>query len=261
LGYAQRSAWENSSMLALLAPQPLRELLLREAAPLQLAPPAVNDMTSGRNLRLPRLPLFAEAAPAPLPAQAPTAEGASLQLPAMQLRPEPIAPVLPDLAVPAPAPLAAEAIAPAPLPAAAQPADVSTKVALREPIAAHAVQPAYPERALLRGIEGSVRLSYSVDADGHVTDVRVEKSAMDNLLDSAAVAALRKWRFVPGSFEADSRRYSRLFAFALQAGGSKAGFAEEGVDPNECRIVTGTRICRRPGDAAQVDLEATAALD
>lgn len=265
LGYAQRAAWENSTMLALLAPQPLRELLLREAAPVQVSPLAVNDMTTGRTLRLPRLPLFAEPAPAPVEA-APPATAAPLataapQLPALQLKPEAVAPALADVAVAAPAPLAAKTVAPAlpAQPASAAPVPVTEKITLRDPIAAHAVQPAYPERALLRGVEGTVRLSYSVDEDGRVTDVQVEQSAPESMFDAAAVTALKKWRFVPGSFEAGSRRYSRQFVFALQ-GGSKAGFAEDGLDPNECRMVTGTRICRRPGDAAQVELEA-AALD
>nr|WP_305119208.1 M56 family metallopeptidase [Tahibacter harae] len=262
LGYAQRAAWENSTMLALLAPQPLRELLLREAAPVQVSPLAVNDMTAGRTLRLPRLPQLAEPAPAPVaaaPVEAvPLASAAAPQVPALKLAPEAAAPVPVEAAVAAPAPAAAETAAAEPAPAATAP--VAEKITLRDPIAAHAVQPAYPERALLRGVEGTVRLSYSLDEDGRVTDVRVEQHAPESLFDTAAVTALKKWRFVPGSFEAGSRRYSRLFVFALQGAGSKAGFAEDGVDPNECRMVTGTRICRRPGDVAQVELEA-AALD
>lgn len=270
LGYAQRAAWESSTVLALLAPQPLRELLLREAAPVQLSPLAVADMTAGRTLRLPRLPLLAEPVPPPVataPVQAVPAEAVPLagvavpQVTAPPLAAEADTPAPVEAAGAAPALVAAETVAPAaPESAAVESAAVAEKIPLRDPIAAHAVQPAYPERALLRGVEGTVRLSYSVDEDGRVADVQVEQSAPESLFDAAAVTALKKWRFVPGSFEAGARRYSRQFVFALQGSGSKAGLAEDGLDPTECRMVTGTRICRRTADAAQVELEA-AALD
>lgn len=111
----------------------------------------------------------------------------------------------------------------------------------------------------MRGTEGSVKLSYVVDDAGRVRDVRVEHAAPAAVFDSVAVAALRKWRFVPGSFEAGTRRYTRQFVFALN--GAVASAMEEAVDANDCRLITGTRICRRAGDLGQVELQTTAALD
>jgi hypothetical protein len=66
------------------------------------------------------------------------------------------------------------------------------------------------------------------------------------------MTALRKWRFVPGSFEAGTRRYSRLFVFALEGGATlPAGPIEDTmVEAGDCRTITGTRICRRAGDIA-----------
>jgi len=265
LGYAQRATWENSNMLALLAPQPLRELLLRDQTVLRVAPVAVSDMIADRrDVRLPRLPTFAEqAAPdtavdprvlmpvavAPagaMPAEVPTVLPASL----VEAAPMAVQP----LPVPATAAPAAEAAAPLKL---------DTVVAVREPMAAHAVQPSYPERALLRGLEGSVRLSYYVDEEGRVRDVRVEQSSPPSVFDSAAMSALRKWRFVPGSFEPGSRRYSRQFVFALEGGSEiPAGEVEETVESGDCRTITGSRICRRPGDTGASPMtEITAGLN
>jgi bla regulator protein blaR1 len=257
LGYTQRAAWENSTMLALLAPQSLREVLLRDPAQIRSAPPVVADMLADRTLRLPRLPLLAEpvaepvAPPAAEAVPASAAETVALSAPAL-VEPKVIA------AVPPPAAAVATPVADAPAPAALQPTRIEA-TAVREPIAAHAVQPAYPERALLRGAEGSVKLSYIVDDAGRVRDVRVEQSTPAAMFDSAALTALRKWRFVPGSFEAGTRRYTRQFVFALN--GASASAVEESVDANDCRLITGTRICRRAGDLGQVELQATAALD
>lgn len=252
LGYAQRSSWQNSTMLALLAPQSLREVLLRDPAAIEVAPLSVDNMVADRRaLRLPRLPVLAEPVVAETPVDAPAAPSVSLPTvapvavasigPSVDLMTKPV-----DVAPPAPiAPPAAEAAPPAAT-------KLAPVVAVREPMAAHAVQPLYPERALLRGIEGSVRLSYYVDDDGRVRDVRVEQSNPPSAFDAAAMAALRKWRFVPGSFEAGTRRYSRQFVFALEGGAAlPAGPIEETtVEAGDCRTITGTRICRRAGDIA-----------
>ncbi|WP_257385099.1 M56 family metallopeptidase [Tahibacter caeni] len=257
LGYAQRSAWENANMLALLAPQPLRELLLRDQAGITAAPIAVADMIGDRRgVRLPRLPILAE--PAVVEPVAPALTAAPpAALPITQTAPPSEAPAVASLVETAPVkPLPAAVPAPSPASDAtpAAPQTLDTVVAIREPMAAHAVQPLYPERALLRGIEGSVRLSYYVDEDGRVRDVRVEQSNPPTVFDSAALSALRKWRFVPGSFEAGSRRYSRLFVFALEGGAPlPAGSAIEEattLEAGDCRTITGSRICRRAGDSA-----------
>jgi hypothetical protein len=74
------------------------------------------------------------------------------------------------------------------------------------------------------------------------------------------MTALRKWRFVPGSFEAGTRRYSRLFVFALEGGATlPAGAVEETatLESGDCRTITGTRICRRAGDIASPVTEIT----
>lgn len=58
--------------------------------------------------------------------------------------------------------------------------------------------PAYPRLAVKRGYEGSVTLLASVDAQGRCTGVSILSSSGHGILDDAAVAAVRRWTFVPG---------------------------------------------------------------
>ena len=57
------------------------------------------------------------------------------------------------------------------------------------------VAPRYPMPAQLAHIEGVVVLDAVIDATGRVTDVRVTRSIQ--LLDQAAIDAVRQWRFTP----------------------------------------------------------------
>ena len=57
--------------------------------------------------------------------------------------------------------------------------------------------PRYPPSAQRSGIEGTVVLVISIDAQGNVLDIEVEKSSRNRDLDRAAVEAARKWRFTP----------------------------------------------------------------
>lgn len=55
----------------------------------------------------------------------------------------------------------------------------------------------YPRNAVLESLEGTVRLRVTIDVDGHVTAVRVERSSGHAILDGAAVNAVRRWRTRP----------------------------------------------------------------
>jgi protein TonB len=61
-------------------------------------------------------------------------------------------------------------------------------------------KPAYPDSAKSRGVRGSVELDVVVKKDGTVGDVQVKKS-LDSELDEAAVQAMKKWEFEPGTKE------------------------------------------------------------
>lgn len=55
----------------------------------------------------------------------------------------------------------------------------------------------YPRLAQLRGWEGKVVLKVRVSASGKATDILVETSSGHELLDEAAIEAVRSWRFSP----------------------------------------------------------------
>jgi TonB family protein len=58
------------------------------------------------------------------------------------------------------------------------------------------VPPAYPAIALKMRIEGTVKLDVTIDPDGSVEDVKVVSG--HQLLASAAIDAVKKWRYEPG---------------------------------------------------------------
>lgn len=55
----------------------------------------------------------------------------------------------------------------------------------------------YPERAIKRNQEGLVMLRVTLSAEGVPISVTVEESSGHELLDSAALNAVKKWRFTP----------------------------------------------------------------
>ena len=61
--------------------------------------------------------------------------------------------------------------------------------------------PRYPRAARRRGIEGRLVLQVLVDARGAARSVEVFATSGHGLLDEAARAAVRRWRFVPGRRE------------------------------------------------------------
>lgn len=57
--------------------------------------------------------------------------------------------------------------------------------------------PIYPQLARERGWEGVVLLSVFVQNDGKPGKVNIEKSSGYNILDHAALKAVKKWQFLP----------------------------------------------------------------
>jgi TonB family protein len=67
-----------------------------------------------------------------------------------------------------------------------------------QPRAISVVQPNYSERARTAGIEGTVLLEVLIGADGHVKNAEI-REGLDPDLDENALAAVRQWRFEPGT--------------------------------------------------------------
>lgn len=62
-------------------------------------------------------------------------------------------------------------------------------------------RPTYPQLARLRGYQGVVVLFVEVLVDGRVGQVGIRRSAGHEILDRAALEAVRSWRFEPGRKE------------------------------------------------------------
>jgi protein TonB len=84
---------------------------------------------------------------------------------------------------------------PAPAGTAVAPTPVRVGGTIRQPQKLHHVAPVYPEIARSARVSGIVILEAMLAEDGTVRDVRVLRSVP--LLDAAAVAAVREWRFTP----------------------------------------------------------------
>ncbi|MCY3628956.1 MAG: energy transducer TonB [Bacteroidota bacterium] len=63
----------------------------------------------------------------------------------------------------------------------------------------------YPQEAIVQEIEGKVTLTFTVNPDGTVSNILVSHP-LHALLDSAAVQALRRTRFIPGRHLGKSAR-------------------------------------------------------
>jgi protein TonB len=174
---AHAGAWLGLDRLRDAA-APVRSFKVIEAALLppptpRLLPPA------------PRPPAPKPREPAPVP-RAPAAP-----------RPMPIAPAAMPAAEPSPALLveAPPAPEPAPVPEPAPPAAVEVPrfnaAYLNNP------SPAYPAAARRRAQEGRVLVRAEVLADGRCSRVELKQGSGHELLDQAALEAVRKWRFVP----------------------------------------------------------------
>lgn len=59
------------------------------------------------------------------------------------------------------------------------------------------VEPNYPARALKRNIEGSITLSFTIDAKGRAVDVKVTSAQPKRIFDREAIRAIKKWRYQP----------------------------------------------------------------
>ncbi len=122
--------------------------------------------------------------------------------------PPPVEPVIskpePEPARPAATPLPAVKPQPRPVaepkpekPAPRTPA--SRAIVQARPDIAHNPPPRYPEMARRKGWEGSVMVRAHVSAAGRVTAVSLHRSCSYGVLNQAALAAVKSWRFRPGS--------------------------------------------------------------
>jgi protein TonB len=66
-----------------------------------------------------------------------------------------------------------------------------------EPRLTRRVDPEYPDGALRKGIEGYVEVSFTITAQGTVTNVAVVTADPVDVFDRAAIEAVRRYRYDP----------------------------------------------------------------
>jgi protein TonB len=66
-----------------------------------------------------------------------------------------------------------------------------------EPVPKMRFPPRYPQRALMRHVEGKVVLEFTINPDGSVSDARVVKAEPPGYFEQSALRAISRWRFHP----------------------------------------------------------------
>ena len=72
------------------------------------------------------------------------------------------------------------------------------------------VEPRFPVAALRDGISGWVKLSFSIDESGAVTDVQVLQAEPRGVFDREATRALRRWKYQPQVIDGKAIRQTNL---------------------------------------------------
>jgi TonB family protein len=101
------------------------------------------------------------------------------------------------------------------------------------------VAPDYPLKARQKGLEGYVKLEFSLDRKGRVRDVEVVDAYPRDVFDRAARKALKNWRFQVGEELTQNLRLVQTFDFNLEDASIQM-LAEK----RRCMGVTGNRLCR-----------------
>jgi protein TonB len=138
-------------------------------------------------------------APPILTAPAPTPQEADIPVVPEPL--EPPTPVVEPIPEPAPVPVPVPSVAPAPAPRTPAAVVVPTPPAVQPPrFDADYLRnpaPSYPSLSRRLGEQGQVLLRVYVEPDGNASRVELKASSGYPRLDSAAMTAVHKWRFVP----------------------------------------------------------------
>lgn len=151
----------------------------------------------------------------------PMAASPSASLPALDLPLPSLSSAISLSAAPAPSlsGLAAAAAAPSAPPAedgGGQPGGPESEV-----MPLNDVRPEYPRYALQRGIEGHVKLAFTINRAGSVENLRVIEASPSNVFEREARRAAQRWRFAPRTENglAVAREAVKTLHFRLQKGG------------------------------------------
>ncbi|MES9939651.1 MAG: energy transducer TonB [Candidatus Thiodiazotropha sp. 6PLUC2] len=86
-----------------------------------------------------------------------------------------------------------------------------------EPVPRMRFPPRYPQRALMRRIEGKVVLRFTINPDGSVSDAEVVESDPPGYFEQSALRAISRWQFHPKVVdgEAVSRAATQTISYRL----------------------------------------------
>ncbi|MGR3966931.1 TonB family protein [Pseudomonas sp. 910_23] len=160
---------------------------------LPIVPPEIPPMTI--EFSQPAPPVVETPPPVPPPPPSPVVEPPPV-VDELAAKPAPPKPIVKPKPKPAPKPVEQPPASPTPAPPAPPaPAPVTPASAnaayLKNPA------PEYPSLAQRRGWEGTVLLRVHVLASGKPGEIQVQKSSGRQQLDDAALAAVKRWSFVP----------------------------------------------------------------
>jgi len=82
------------------------------------------------------------------------------------------------------------------------------------------IRPMYPQDAVMRGIEGWVKVEFTITDTGLVRDPRVVEAQPPRIFNREALRAILKWKFKPrivGGVPVESRA-SQVIDFTLDKG-------------------------------------------
>jgi protein TonB len=81
------------------------------------------------------------------------------------------------------------------------------------------IEPQYPREALLKGMEGWVRLAFTIQEDGSVCDVAVVEAEPARVFNRNAVRAVLRWKFKPRIVDGQPvrRQGQQVIEFKLDA--------------------------------------------
>ena len=80
------------------------------------------------------------------------------------------------------------------------------------------ITPMYPRKAAIKGIEGWVKLEFTITQDGGVSDVKILSAKPRRMFNRAAIKSILKWKFKPRvvSGKAVASRATQTIEFKLQ---------------------------------------------
>ncbi|WP_028021487.1 energy transducer TonB [Enterovibrio calviensis] len=96
------------------------------------------------------------------------------------------------------------------MPAVTQQLDVSSQLPSMETGSAQMATPivrvnaTYPPKALKRGIEGYVVISFTIDRNGRPSDLKVIEAKPKRMFEREAMRALKKWKYTPKSVNGEA---------------------------------------------------------